>query len=201
MQWTTVIQGYFEQLLAGHTADTAANTAMQASIDAVAIDAALAAADAVEIEHHLHSRERWLAKLAVPAGNKVTDSGLTSFQIDSGNNTWGNAVLTLDTADTPVLAGKTYFDLHRLFFTATERSTVYRVQLIWGASAAAGVAAGTYSEVIYRPDASTPPGQDRSPIELQMPRLPAGSQVWARCWNAENTGTMDFMLGIHEYDA
>jgi len=36
--------------------------------------------------------------------------------------------------------------------------------------------------------------------KVQTGRAPAGSKLWARCMcPGQNTGTLDFYLGIHEY--
>lgn len=157
--------------------------------------AAYLAAD--EVENHFHTRERWYGRLA--GVNRVAGENLVTFQIASGNNAYGADVQILDSLDTPIVtdADITSYDLHRILITAASANTVYRVQLVWGTTAAAGRAAGQYSEIMYMNDAGA---TRRVPIEIRMRRLVKGTKMWARCWNATNLATIDFYFGIHEYN-
>ena len=69
-----------------------------------------------EIERHLHSGGRWFEAAAVPDGeDHVADrigSGAGAFEIDAGNDTWGDWTQILGADDTPTVAGKTHFDPH-----------------------------------------------------------------------------------------
>lgn len=141
-----------------------------------------------EIERHIHSYERWFG-----SGGQT----LTPFTIDSGNNTWGAWVQILTAANTPVTVGNAYYDLHRLLVTTAERNTPYRVQLGFGASGAAALTAGEYTEVMYAPNVGL---IDAAPVEVQGRRHAAGTPAWARCWNAADTGTLTFYVGLHEYE-
>lgn len=141
-----------------------------------------------EIERHFHSYERWFG-----SGGET----LTPFTLDSGNNTWGAWVALLAAGDTPAIAGSAYYDPHRILITATERNSPYRVQLAFGASGAAALAAGAYTEVIFSPASNL---VDAGPIDINCRRLASGTPMWGRCWNADNTGTISLFVGIHEYE-
>lgn len=66
-----------------------------------------------------------------------------------------------------------------------------------GDSGAAALAAGTYTEVVYAAGTLKDPGV----IVTQTGRAPAGSKIWARCkCPGQNTGTLDFYIGLHEYE-
>ena len=154
-----------------------------------------------EIERHLHSGARWFETAAVPDGEShVADrigSGAGSFQIDAGDDTWGDWVQVLGSDDTPADAGKVYFDPHQFIVEDTERASTYFVQITRGASGDAGYAAGTYSEFVYGASVQKETGI----IPVQTGRAPAGSKVWARCvCPGQNTGTLNFFIGIHEYE-
>lgn len=154
-------------------------------------------AEVEEIESHFHTKERWLGYLAVPAGNRVTVSaGVVEFQADAGNNDWGTAIQILDSSDTPQQAGMAYFDLRRLLITAAERTTPYMIRIAWGASYAAGIAAGNYTEVAYCVLSAT--GRAAA-VDILMPRLLVGTEVWLNVMNEGNTGTLDFLFAVHEY--
>lgn len=154
-----------------------------------------------EIERHLHSGARWFGAAVSPNGEThVADRlgvGVNAFQIDAGNNTWGTWVQVLGSGDTPADAGKVYFDPHLIIVSASERAAVYFVQFTRGASGEAGLAAGTYTELAL--DLTSKAGGTIIPV--QTGRAPAGALLWARCLcPGQNTGTMNFFLGIHEYE-
>lgn len=154
-----------------------------------------------EIERHLHSGARWFETAAVPSGEThVADRigvGGGAFQIDAGNDDWGSWVQILGSDDTPTEVGKPYFDPHQFIVEDVERAATYFVQITRGSSGAAGLAAGTYSEFVYAAISA----KDTAIIPVQTGRAPAGSKLWARCMcPGQNTATMDFYVGIHEYE-
>ena len=160
--------------------------------------AATAASESTESANHVHSRERWMATLSGTVNRVATTNGTSGFVATAGNDTYGTAILILDTADTPVIAGKTKFDLHRLFVTDVGNTSLYRVRLIYnGTVAADSVTSGYYTETIYRVDATS---SDRKPLEIQMPRMASGTKVWASVWCAgQNAQSFTFLFGLHEY--
>jgi hypothetical protein len=147
-----------------------------------------------DIEQHLHDYEHWYGKLA--GGRVATDNTLTPFQAVSGNNTWGTPVQVLDVNDTPYQAGKLRFDPHRVTITDASVTTVYRLRLSVGNTYAAGIAAGTYTSIVVRIAAST----RMTPIDIRIPDQVVGTKLWAAIWNATNGATLDFFLGMHDYN-
>lgn len=156
-------------------------------------------AELVEVEKHLHSNECWYGKASVPVSeiNEADKNSLTTFQVDSGNNDFGTAICVLGTSDTPCLMGKTKFDFHKLLITNTERTNEpYIIRWAWGNTEAEALAAGTYSSTAYYPTATI----RSAPVEVQGRRITAGTKVWMNCKCANNTGTLNFLFGFHEYD-
>jgi hypothetical protein len=156
-----------------------------------------------EIERHLHSWERWFGLSGAPSGetHRAQRVGTTStaFQIDAGNNTWGSWLQVLGSSDTPAVTGQAKFDLHRIAVTAIERANaIHFVQLAFGTSGAVALAATTYTELVFEPTVV----QGRvAPIDIITRRQDAGTKAWARCWVVgQNTGTVDFFIGLHEYE-
>lgn len=154
-----------------------------------------------EIERHLHSGARWFETAAVPDGEThVADrigSGNGAFQVDAGNDAWGSWLQILGSDDTPVNAGKVYFDPHQFIVEDTERASTYFIQITRGTSGDAGYAAGTYSEFVYGASVQKETGI----IPVQTGRAPVGSKLWVRCMcPGQNTGTIDFYFGVHEYE-
>ena len=155
-----------------------------------------------EIEKHFHSSGSWFGLAANPAAETHAASRIDSttgpFQIDAGNDDWGTWTLILGSDDTPARAGQTKFDPHEMAVVATEGAFTYFIQFARGATGAAGLAAGTYTEVVFESDAV---GQKAAGVtKVQTGRANAGDKLWARCKAlGENTATIDFYLGIHEY--
>jgi len=155
-----------------------------------------------EVERHLHSYERWFETASVPVGeDHVADpigGGAGAFQIDAGNDDWGAWVQVLGANDTPAIAGSDYFDFHRLEVEATERNATYFIQIAFGASAVAGFSAGAYTEAVFTPSSNV---IDSGPFVVQSRRIAAGTKSWARCQcPGQDTATMDFYIGVHEYE-
>lgn len=166
--------------------------------DDIQITADAILADCVEIEHHLHNNECWFGDAASPSAgvHEADASGLTTFQIDSGNNDWGTAICILGTSDTPFRAAKTKFDFHRVLVTATERTAEpYLIRISWGASEAAALSSGDYTVIAIFPTATV----RSAPYEMVCSRITAGTKVWANCKCANNTGTLNFLFALHEY--
>jgi hypothetical protein len=153
-------------------------------------------------ENHAHSHCLWMAAAAVPAGethaaDRFSPDAVATFQLDAGNLTWGAWVLLLGSSDTPVIAGKLAYDSGIIFVTASERNVPYIIQFGHGTSGAAALAANEISELVYTVLSAA---SDARPIELKMDRHNSGTKLWARCFcPTQNTGTINFYLGLHEY--
>lgn len=156
-----------------------------------------------EIERHLHSGASWFEVAGTPdaelhvADRIGTVGGGGAFRIDAGNNTWGSWVQILGSSDTPARAGMVYFDPHQFIVEDTEAAGTYFIQMGRGASGAAALSAGTYTEWVY----AAANNKNTAIIPVQTGRAPAGSKVWLRCMApGENTAWMDVYFGIHEYE-
>jgi hypothetical protein len=89
------------------------------------------------------------------------------------------------------------FDPHKVEIVATERNFDYFLQVAFGASGAAALAAGTYTEVPFKPASNQ---VDSGPVIVQARRQDVGTKAWARCkCPGQNTATMDLYIGLHEY--
>ena len=155
-----------------------------------------------EIERHLHGWERWFGLAGAPDAelHRADRIGTTTtpFQADGGNLVWGTWLQILGSDDTPADAGMAKFDLHRIQMVAVERiNATYFVQIALGASGAAALASDDYTEFSFHPQSNQ---AQEVPVEMIMRRKDAGTKAWLRCLAVgQNTGTMDFFLGLHEY--
>lgn len=158
-----------------------------------------------ELEKHFHGRERWFGKLAVQTATDWADNTIaTPYVVISGNNTYGvdanDEAKVIGTADTPAISGMTKYDLHRIYITASNSTTVWKLQVIYGTGTMAdAIAAGQYSTVMVKIDPAVGASAE-TPLEVMMPRGTAGSTaVWIRGWNATDNATLSFYAGWHEY--
>ena len=177
------------------------NNSQLLKIDALATDGLAGTSNSLayrvhEIERHVHSYEKWYGVAGTPSGTHKADrvgQGIVAFELDGGNLTWGSWVQILGSADT---AEK--YDLHKIFVTDVQETVPYFIQLAFGADADAAVAAGTFTELVLRVNATN---SDRTEIPLNCRRQTAGTLGWARCMAlATNTGTLSFYFGLHTYE-
>ena len=161
--------------------------------------ARMAAKQAWKAATHFHGPERWLglagaAEAFAPFAIPVDDGG-------AGAGTFGAWTELLDADDTPIIAGSTYYDPHRILLTDIPLTKqIILLQFAWGAVAATAYGDGDYTEVYAFPEKAAT-GQ-AMPINIRFPRLAADTLLW--CRGKQNTavvgdGTIDFLLGIHEY--
>ena len=177
-------------------------------IDALVVDGLLGVSNSLaykvhEIERHFHSAGSWFGAAAAASGEThVADrvgAGIDPFQLDAGNADWGSWVQVLGSDDTPARTSMVKFDPHEVAVMEAERVGTYFIQMGRGASGAAALAAGTYTEFVYCSDRI---GARAAGItKVQTGRATAGDKVWARCLCVgENTATIDLYVGIHEYE-
>jgi len=160
-----------------------------------------------EIERHFHSNERWLGKLPVQTptqwGKRLPC--FTPYRAISGASTWGadanDEAQVLGTADTPVIAGNTRYDIHRIFVSDASDSGVYNIRLVYGTGTMAdAIIAEQFSTMMMRMDAAT--GQiAHGPVTAQMRCGTGGAtKVWVQVASASNNAWIDFFVGLHEYE-
>jgi len=154
--------------------------------------------DARYAEEHVHSRERWFGISGDQAGtNWALADGLTVFQAASGDGDFGTEIKVLGSTDTPAIAGKAYFDFHRIFVDDSSATSPYVLRFIYGTGTVeAAEAAGQYTDVYYKKESAAGRG---APADIRMPLLASTTKVWAKVKNATNLATLDFFFGLHEY--
>lgn len=160
-----------------------------------------------EIENHFHSVERWVGIRGSQTGTDWgVDTSITPFQAISGNNTYGadanDEALVLGTGDLPIVSGGVKTDIQRLFIIDSSVDTRWKLRIIYGSGTmAAAIAAGQYTEIITQIDATNPQLSTTSPVEIRIPRFTSGTdQIWVQGWNATDNATIDFLVGVHEYE-
>lgn len=163
-----------------------------------------------EIERHIHTRTRFYGKKGSQTATDWAEDTLTAFQAISGSNTYGaqgtdgidDAALVIGTDNTPIITGMVKYDLHELFITSVSVNTRYKLRLVYGSGTiGAAIIDEQCSEVIIIADKDSPQSAAGGPVEIHMPRLSAGvDKVWAQVWNVTDNATVDFLVGIHEYE-
>jgi len=157
--------------------------------------------DVEEVDRHNHHFEKWFEIASVAVGEThIADrigSGGGAFQIDAGNNTWGAWVQILGSDDTPTENNKTKFDLRELQITAAERTALYYLQFSFGNTAESGVNLGKVAETPFQPQSAA---IKENYIEIKSEQMDVKQKIWARCkCPGQNTATINFLFGIHEY--
>jgi hypothetical protein len=159
--------------------------------------------DTYETKNHIHGKEIWFGRHATQEDNvwALRDT-LGLYRGISGANTWGvdaaDTVKVIGSSDTPVQAGKKYFDMHKIFISASSQTDLWKIRFVWSTTNfAAGLAAGNISETVVTVNSAA---ARFSPVQIMMPHLAAGTKVWAQVWNDTDNATLDFLVGIHEYD-
>jgi hypothetical protein len=155
-----------------------------------------------EIDGHSHNEEHWFGVAAVPTSTHWADvNRLTPFHAISGNNAFGTAIQVIGSDDTPIIAGKTLYDLHRVLVTDLSSDTPWIIRLIYGFGAedsAAALTANQYTEFMCM-NITTGSKSGASPVPIIFPRVPVGTKVWAQVKNATNLATAEFYIGEHGY--
>jgi uncharacterized protein (DUF1778 family) len=195
-------------------AKTAAQAAQVLKIDGAAVAGMLATVDSLAYHAHVTRRavnhyERWYAKAAsanaeIHVADNVGNTGTAAFVIDGGagaSGSWGAWTQILGSSDTPIAGEATYtkYNLHKIFITATEEdNNLYFVQFGFGTDGAAALAAGTYSELVFKASANN---TEETVYNVRARRLAAGTKAWARCWCVgKSTGTFDFYFSVIQYE-
>lgn len=193
-------------------AETALIKAETDKIDALATDGLAGVSNSLayrvhEIERHFHNRECWRGKLAIQTATAwAADVIDTPFQAISGLNVWGadanDEALVLGTDDTPFIVGSVKYDPHRILITGVSSDTAYKMRIIWGSGTmAAAIAAFQWSCFMFRFDSLSPAVEAGFPVDMKIPRLLSGvDKVWAQAWNETDNATIDFFIGLHEYE-
>ena len=179
-------------------------TGLQVSLDSIETTTNSVEADVLVHDEHFHTRERWFGKSADQSGNDWALDGLVPYQAISGNNAYGSdaddEAKVLGTADTPVIAGMTLFDLHRVLIVDVSEDTVYKMRFVYGVGTMAdAISAGQTSEIMIKFDATNPQQSAGIPFEVRMLKVDTEIKVWCQAWNVTNDATVDFFIGLHEY--
>ena len=174
---------------------------LQSDVTDIIADLVTIEQETYETEHHLHNWERWFGLAAAPSGTNWGDlAGLTPYRVISGNGAFGtdpnDEALVLGTDDTPAIAGNTKFDPHRLVITAASNANDWVLRIICGSGTMADAeSAGQYSDVMLQE------ARKGSPVGIIMKRCDSGvDKIWIRAKNGTNNATLDFFIGIHEYE-
>lgn len=158
-----------------------------------------------EVEEHLHSQEWWFGISTDQSGDNWAADRLVPFQAISGNGDYGgdanDEAKVIGADDTPVGAGMTLFDMHRILIDAVSQGTVYKLRVVWGdGTMSEAILAGQYSESQFLFDSVNPQLSAGIPVDIRLPRLDVGTKVWVQCKNATDNATIDFYVGLHEYE-
>ncbi len=157
---------------------------------------------------HFHGNERWLGKSTDQTGDNWSADNLIPHQVVTGPScTYSTAATSvakvIGAADTPRQTGKQLYDLHNVLVVAVSTNKEFRFRCVHGSSTgtlAEGLAAGRYTENMMKYDALNPQQSAGIPVSHRMPKLDSGNRVWFQAKSVGTSETIDFFVGLHEYD-
>lgn len=159
--------------------------------------------DVEEVDRHNHHNELWFEKAGTPSAETHVavrignTDGAGSFQLDAGNDDWGAWVQILGSSDTPQNVQSDDFDFHSILITDAEVNDTYFIQFAFGEDTTNALANGDYTEFPFDPVSAA--GRS-SPVTVSSEHHEKTTKIWARCMcPGQNTATVDFIFGIHEY--
>ncbi len=156
------------------------------------------------LDEHDHGKHWLMSKKALQTGTSKADSLALSFYdfelTAAADSTYGTPVQLLGPADTPVVAGFALFDVHEVVITAVNSNELYKMRIAWGATSAAAVAAGDYTDLWVWSDTTNPQNVSNSGLEVQAPTLAAGTLLWVSIANAAGAQTMSMKFTLLEHN-
>ena len=149
-----------------------------------------------------HTRERWFGISGNQSGNDWALNTLAPFVATSSTNDYGAEVKVLGTDDTPIFTDSKRFDINEIFILDSTEASVWKLRTVWGTGTRAdAVAAEQFSEEVVMIDPTNPQQSAGMAVMVRIIPLVVGvDKVWIQGWNATNNATIDFLVGVHEYD-
>jgi hypothetical protein len=177
-----------------------------AQIDRAATDGLTGVEDSLayrinEVDRHVHHYTRSFGLAAVPDAELHRADEITTdpepFVIDAGNDDWGAWVQVFGSTDTP--AGWEYIDPGEISIVSAETANVvYFIQLAAGASGAAALSAGTYSDRVFIPQSAN--GRPAA-LLFGLRRQAAATKLWMRILcRGTNTSELGVYIDLHGYE-
>ena len=155
-----------------------------------------------ETVQHIHNVSRSWGAVAVPDETNAIESNVTRpFAVESGNDTWGDAVPILGTGDNPVLDGMTVFDCRKILITSLDDDTTpWKFRIIWGTGTSGdAITAEQWTEEMAQTNAVPGNRAGAIAITILMPQLAIGTKLWAQSWNDTNGEILSFFWEAHGY--
>lgn len=180
-------------MVTGNKNDTSSGTSNVSRLKSIA-------EKAETIRIGLLGNERSKGKAITPNGEihvaDGLDTCLTGFEINAGDNTWGEWVQILGSSDTPITVGMSKFAIHRIQTIENQRGQDYYWQLAFGESGAAGKAAGEWLEDVLPFKIVN----EARVFNVKNQPYAVGTKVWARCrCPGQTSGTMKFYFSLTEF--
>lgn len=149
-----------------------------------------------EIEKHFHNSEQFFGKDG--GDNYLNRDSITPWQITSGaGEAYGAELQISDGTEIEGGSATKKFDFHRLFITGVgEIDDTYKIQ-IWYGTGLFG-AATLLTETLFRASSAT---FESVPIDIMSPRIACNNKIWLCCKCTSDAETIDFLIGVHTYDA
>jgi len=155
---------------------------------------------AQHLDHEFHGRQWLMHADQTPSGTSFADTlslGFYPFTVTAAaDSNFGTAIQIIGSDDTPIISGNKIFHMHAIMVTAVNSNSLYKMRIAWGASNAAGVAAGDYQDLWLFGDDTNPQQVSPTSTRAGMRTIDVGTSVWVSIANAAGAQTMDFVFTI-----
>jgi hypothetical protein len=185
--------------------DTAAIQAETDKIDSAVTDGLAGTHNSLayrahEIEKHIHNRELWYGKSA--ADNYFDPASLISWQLVAGaGDAYGNPVQLSDGDEVEGGSATKKYDLHRMMICAANTGdALYKVQFLYGTGVVGDAAILTDAPFIA-PAIAGVNSLSAGPVDIIAPRITCNNKLWAKVACVTDAATIDFVVGLHVYEA
>jgi hypothetical protein len=154
------------------------------------------------LQWHFHNMERWYGSTAgvAPA---VLDA-LVPYRVTTSAtaNTFGTAVLIMNGTETGQVF-QNLFDFRRIQIENVQSTDTYILRFAFNlnneVNAAAAVANGHYTEMLWKVDATN---NDATPLDMWCGQIPLGKIIWVQAAKkTSGAAYVDFYAGLHWYPA
>ncbi len=154
------------------------------------------------LQWHFHNFERWYGSTAGVAPG--VQNALVPWRVTTSATAgaFGTAVLMFNGTETG-LVFQNEFDFRRVQVENVQSTDTFLLRFSFSlndeATAAAAVANGHYTTIVWKVDATN---NDASPLDIWCGQIPIGKKVWVEAAK-KTTGAawVDFYAGLHWYPA
>lgn len=153
---------------------------------------------------HEFGHEHWAGKSGDQSGTDWASESGGVYTCISGLGVYGadanDEAKVFGASDTPVNSNMTKYEIHRILTISSTSDTVWKIRIVWGTGTlAAAITAQQYTETMFIIDSINPQTSGGAPVEITMPLINVGTNIWIQGRNATDNAQLTFYVGWREY--